>query len=168
MNHVAIGLLQKYHDRTSFSCGSEPLDRYLKKLASQDARNRVAAPFVLVDTDDRVIGYYTLSAFSIVLGELPDPVARKLPKYPVVPATLLSRLAVGLNHRGRGLGEYLLMDALHRSWETSKQIASYAVVVDAKDDGAVAFYPAYEFQVFPDHASRLFLPMKKIERLFRP
>ena len=168
MNHVAVGPLQKHHDIASFSCGSEPLDRYLKKLASQDARNRVAAPFVLVDTDDRVIGYYTLTAFSTMLGELPDPIARKLPKYPVVPATLLGRFARDLNHRGRGLGEYLLMDALHRSWQTSKQIASYAVVVDAKDDAAVAFYQAYEFQIFPDHASRLFLPMKKIERLFRP
>ena len=164
---IAILPFGKHHIREEFSCGIEPLDRYLKKLAGKDARNRIAAPFVLAGADNRVIGYYTLSSFSIILGDLPDKLARKLPKYPRIPATLIGRLAVDRNYHGRGLGEYLLMDALHRSWEHSKQIASYAVVVDAKDERATAFYQAYEFKLFPNQPSRLSMPMKKIERLLK-
>ena len=164
---VAIVPLGKEHDRSKFSCGSEALDVYLRERVGQDARKGVAAPFVLADSSNYIIGYYTLSAFSIVLDELPDAVISKLPKYPNVPATLLGRLAVDQNDRGRGLGEYLLMDALHRSWRASTELASYAVVVDAKDARAAAFYRSYEFQEFPDQRSRLFMPMNKIQGLFK-
>ena len=129
---------------------------------------RIAAPFVLADVDHRVVvGYYTLSSFSIALGELPDKIARKLPRYPVVPATLLGRLAVDENHRGQRLGEYLLMDALHRSSVVSKQIVSYAIVVDAKVEAVARFCRSYEFQVFSEQPSRLFIPMTTIQRLFK-
>jgi ribosomal protein S18 acetylase RimI-like enzyme len=158
--------LAKRHKRTDFSCGSVPLDRYLKNQASQDAKRGIAAPFVLVAPVNKVVGYYTLSSFSIELDKLPLAQTRKLPKYPVVPATLLGRLATDQNYRGMGLGEHLLMDALHRSYNTSSQIASYAVVVDAKDGSAVAFYKKYDFAQFPDRPNRLFLPMSKIKTLF--
>ncbi len=158
--------LAKKHKRADFSCGSAPLDRYLKNQAGQDAKRGVAAPFVLVTPVNKVIGYYTLSAFSIELDKLPQAQVRKLPKYPVVPATLLGRLATDQNYRGLGLGEHLLMDALQRCYNTSSQIASYAVVVDAKDDTAVAFYKKYDFQQFQDHPNRLFLPMNTIRKLF--
>ncbi len=107
----------------------------------------------------------TLSSFSIALAELPDEIARKLPKYPVIPATLLGRLAVDQNYRGQRLGEFLLLDALHRSFELSKQIASYAVVVDAKGDAAARFYRSYDFEAFPEQPARLFIAMKKIQRV---
>ena len=162
----AVESLAKKHKRSDFSCGNEPLDRYLKNQASQDARRGIAAPFVLFTPVNKVIGYYTLSAFSIELEKLPQALVRKLPKYPVVPATLLGRLATDQNYRGRGLGEYLLMDALHRCYSATSQIASYAVVVDAKDDSAVAFYKKYDFSQFPDHPHRLFLAMNTIRKLF--
>ena len=158
--------LAKKHKRADFSCGSAPLDQYLKNQASQDAKRGIAAPFVLVTPVNTVIGYYTLSAFSIELDKLPQAQVRKLPKYPVVPATLLGRLAADQDYRGLGLGEHLLMDALHRSYNTTSQIASYAVVVDAKDDSAVTFNKKYDFMQFPDHPNRLFLPMNKIKTLF--
>lgn len=158
--------LAKKHKREGFSSGSEPLDRYLKQQASQDAKRLVAAPFVLITADNKVIGYYTLSAFSVALPELPQAQIRKLPKYPIIPATLLGRLAVDQNHRGLGLGDHLLMDALYRSHTATSQIASYAVVVDAKDDAAVAFYKKYDFIQFFNHPNRLFLPMNVIRKLF--
>lgn len=164
-HEFAIEPVAKHHERAAFACGVAALDLYLKQRASQDARNRIAAPFVLAGVDHRVVGYYTLSSFSIALSDLPENIARKLPKYPFVPATLLGRLATDQNYRGRRLGEHLLMDALRRSFELSKEIASYAVVVDAKG-GAASFYQSYEFQAFPQQPSRLFMPMKKIERLF--
>ena len=163
-----IGPLAKHHDRAAFSCGNETLDRYIKEIASQDARRHVAAPFILVEQSSpkTILGYYTLSAFSVDLGDLPAEVARKLPFYPVVPATLLGRLAVDRRHQGHGIGELLLMDALQRVNAHSSQIATVAVVVDAIDQNAVEFYKHFGFIQFPDRHNRLFLPMQTIGALF--
>ncbi len=159
--------LAKHHDRNAFSCGDKFLDRYLKKTASQDARRRITAPFVVVSKTDpqTVLGYYTLSSFGIVLGDLPANIAKKLPAYPVVPATLLGRLAVDQSHHGQGLGGILLIDALRRAFAQSSQIAAYAVVVDAIDQKAISFYKNYGFLPFPENPKRLFLPMKTIAAL---
>ncbi len=130
-------------------------------------RRRVAAPFVLCEGESNaVLGYYTLSALSVDVGAWPEAVARRLPRYPVVPATLLGRLAVDRRLRGKGAGEHLLMDALRRALGASREVASVAVVVDAKDDNAATFYRRYDFIPFADPANRLFLPMATIERLF--
>jgi ribosomal protein S18 acetylase RimI-like enzyme len=162
-----VTALGKQHDRSGFSCGAEPLDRYLREQAGQDARKRVAVPFVLREgKGNAVLGYYTLSALSVDVGAWPEDVARKLPKYPFVPATLLGRLAVDRGLRGKGAGEHLLMDALRRALAASREVASVAVVVDAKDDNAVSFYRRYGFITFPDQPNRLFLPMATIEPLF--
>ena len=159
--------LGQHHNRKAFSSGVEPLDRYLREQAGQDARRRAAAPFVLCEGQSNVVlGYYTLSALSIDVGAWPEDVARKLPHYPVVPATLLGRLAVDTSLRGKGMGEYLLMDALRRALVASRQVAAVAVIVDAKDDNVVAFYRRYGFIPFADQANRLFLPMGTIEQLF--
>lgn len=162
-----VEALGRQHDRKAFCCGVEPLDRYLREQAGQDARKRVAAPFVLCEGESNtVLGYYTLSALSIDVGAWPEDVVRKLPRYPVIPAMLLGRLAVDSRLRGKGMGEYLLMSALHRALIASREVAAVAVIVDAKDNNAVAFYHHYEFTTFVDEPNRLFLPMETIERLF--
>ncbi|MFQ5467740.1 MAG: GNAT family N-acetyltransferase [Kiloniellaceae bacterium] len=160
--------IAKRHDRAAFSYGKEPLDRYLKTQAGQDARRRVAAPFVLVEGagGTAVLGYYTLSAFGIDLGALPEGTAKRLPRYPIVPATLLGRLAVHRDYGGRGLGEFLLMDALNRALRQSSKIAAAAVVVDAMDEDAWRFYDHFDFIPFPDRSDRLFLPMTVVKLLF--
>ncbi len=160
-----IEALGKQHDQTFFCCGVEPLDRYLKQQAGQDARKRVAAPFVLIEKNSgTVAGYYTLCATSIDIDELPTEIVKKLPKYPDVPATLLGRLAVDQNFRKKGLGEVLLMDALSRCLKN--EIATMAVVVSAKDDKARSFYEHFDFIRFPDYPYRLFLPMTTIAKMF--
>ena len=154
-----VETLGKQHDRSGFLCGVEPLDRYLREQAGQDARKRVAAPFVLCEgKSNAVVGYYTLSALSVDVGAWPEDVARKLPKYPFVLATLIGRLAVDRSLRGKGAGEHLLMDALRRALAASRQVASMAVIVDAKDDDAASFYGRYGFITFPDQPNRLFFP----------
>jgi GNAT superfamily N-acetyltransferase len=160
--------LGKQHDRASFSCGNPALDEYLKQRARQDARRYVAAPFVLVPGpgEKTIHGYYTLSSFAVDLSDLPQDTARKLPSYPNVPVTLLGRLAVDQRHARQGLGEFLLMDALHRSLIQSSQIAAVAVVVDAIDARAIRFYKHFNFMPFPDRPGRLFLPMQTITTLF--
>lgn len=155
-------------DRAAFSCGEEALDKYFKNQAGQDMRKRVAAVFVLIDKQkDSIAGYYSLSSTAVRLDDLPDKLAKRLPKYPLVPATLLGRLAVDANYRGQRLGEYLLVDALQRSLENSSKIASAAIVVDAKNEAVKKFYLRYGFIGFPDQPSRLFLPMATVEQLLK-
>ena len=159
--------LGKKHDRVVFSCGDEALDTYLKKRASQEAKKKIATTFVMVDSQtSAVIGYYTLSATSILIADLPDETTKKLPKYPHVPATLLGRLAIDGRYQGRGYGELLIIDALRRALQATTEVASYAVVVDAINERARSFYKHYEFCAFPDRKLRLFLPMKTIADLF--
>ena len=162
---LRVEALGPHHDRGAFASGAEPLDRYLRTQASQDARKNMAAPFVLVLPDGAIGGYYTLSATGVKLGEFPAEVTRKLPRYPRVPATLLARLAVDRNYQGRGYGRFLLADALFRA--VRNEIASFAVVVDAKDEAARRFYERESFLSFPDQPMKLFRPMADIEQLFR-
>jgi len=146
----------------------EALDRYLKEQASQDAKKRAAAPYVLRSTDGRIAGYYTLSSDNIRVDDIPAELVKQLslPRYPVIGATLIGRLARDLSFRGQGIGELLLVDALKRALELSKQIASAAVVVDAKDAKAHDFYRDFGFIGFPETVNRLFLPMRTIAGLF--
>ena len=154
------------HDRAAFSCGVEPLDRYLKQQASQDVRRRVAAVFVAHEaTETALAGYYTLAAFGITPASLPLEVTRRLPRYDQYPATRIGRLAVSQRYQGQGVGRRLLMHALEASYRTAPEIAALAVVVDAKDDNALRFYERYGFQRFLDDEYRLYLPMATIERL---
>lgn len=161
--------LDKKHDRNAFSCGNDALDRYLHEQASQDVRKRVATVFVLtVAHVNIVIGYYSLSSCSVDLDEWPEALKKKLPRYPVVPVTLLGRLALDKKHHGKGLGEYLLMDALWRCSTVAREIASVAVIVDAADDKARRFYEHYGFCAFPKQSDRLFLHMQTIQEMFKP
>jgi len=150
-----------------FQCGTEELDRYLHQQAGQEGRRNVAMPFVLtVPPGPDVIGYYTLSSLGVEHEAWPLEIAKKLPRYPQLPVTLLGRLAVDVRYRGEGLGRHLLMDALYRSWQASRQIGSMAVVVDAIDQKAREFYEAFDFVVFPDQERRLYLPMATIANSF--
>jgi len=152
------------YDRLAFHSGVPDLDRYLHQQAGQDARRKAAAPFVMLDKAGSIVGYYTLSAYTIHLSELPEALSKKLPRYPRLPATLLGRLAIASSHRGKKLGRFLLMDALHRSWKATAEVGSVGVVVDALDESALAFYRHHEFQSFPGHPGKLFLAMATIEK----
>jgi GNAT superfamily N-acetyltransferase len=143
------------------------LDRYFRHQAIQDLRKKAAAVFVLInEPEDSVLGYYTLSSFTIDAGELPDEISKRLPRYSALPATLIGRLAVDGGHQGRGIGEFLLLDALRRSWENTRTVGSVAVLVDAIDEKACCFYRRYDFIPFRNAKNRLFLPMASINELF--
>jgi GNAT superfamily N-acetyltransferase len=147
-----------------FESGADPLDRYFQTQAGQDARKRMAAPFVLILEDGSVAGYYTLSSTAIRFPELPAKVIRKLPRYPLVPATLLGRLAIDRRYQGKGYGRFLLADALYRA--VRSEIASFAVIVDAKDESAKRFYERESFLPFADEPMKLSRAMADIAKLF--
>ena len=151
--------LGKHHDRAAFSCGTEALDRYLRERAGQDERKNLARVFVAEGAEPHVVaGYYTLSSFGIDVGDMPESDRKRLPRYPVIPAALIGRLAVAVAYQGIGLGERLLIDAIARILDAGNEVATYAIVVDAKDDRAVSFYRKYGFVPFPSQQMRLFLP----------
>jgi GNAT superfamily N-acetyltransferase len=125
----------------------------------------MTAPFALVLPDGAIAGYYTLSATGVNLADLPVQITQKLPRYPLVRATLLGRLAVDRRHQGKGYGRFLLADALFRS--VRSEIASFAVIVDAKDENARRFYERERFLPFPEQPMRLFRPMADIAALFK-
>jgi ribosomal protein S18 acetylase RimI-like enzyme len=160
-----ISLLDASHNRDTFDCGVEPLNRYFKTQVGQDVRKRLSTCFVLTEEGSNVpLAYYTLAATSILLVDLPEDISKKLTRYPFLPATLMGRLAVDQTLFGRGYGELMLIDAIKRSFLS--EIASYAFVVDAKDDRASSFYRAYDFLPLETGCNRLFLPMTQIGRLF--
>lgn len=164
---LRIEPLGKTHDRSDFTCGAEALDRYLKQQARQDADKRVAAAFVLVAPPaSRVLGYYTLSASTVTVDELPVSLAKKVPRYPRLPVILLGRLAVDVQLKGQSQGEFLLMDALRRSLEAAALIGAMAVLVDAKNETAEAFYKHFGFTPLMGQPARLFLSMKTVAGLF--
>lgn len=155
----------KLHDRTDFSCGAPELDRYIREHASQDVKRDVARVFVATPAEAQTVcGYYSLSATSFQRDGLPADQAKRLPRYPV-PAALLGRLAVDNSMKGKGLGAFLFMDALNRILLATQTLAVHAVVVDAKDDAAAAFYRKYGFIPFTGDARRLFLPMATVRGL---
>lgn len=172
---LRVEALGPHHDRDGFSCGVPALDGYLKRQAGQDQQRKVATCHVAVNPavaraatstpgSVPVLGYYTLSNYGLKLRELPADVTRRLPKYPMVPAALLGRLAVAREYQGAGLGELLLADALKRTLRVAEEIAIHAVVVDAIDPAAAAFYARYGFVPFPGEQLRLFLPLATIGR----
>jgi ribosomal protein S18 acetylase RimI-like enzyme len=158
--------LSSSHNKEKFNCGKPLLDSYLHKQAKQDVKRRLSACFILPDEEDNVKGYYTLSSASIERKLLPEEVIKKLPlSYLDLPVILLGRLAISTDHQGQGLGEIVLLDALKRSYNTSKEVGSMAVIVDPLDLDAIKFYKKYDFILLPD-SGKMFLPMATIAKLF--
>ena len=158
---LRIVLLGEAHDRGSFTCGVESLDRYLKTQAGQDVRRKANAVFILsvVGEPTHVLGYYTLCAMAIPQGDVPEAARNHVPRYPLVSATLIVRLAVAKERQGQRLGAVLLADALQRAFDSASTVGSSMVVVDALDEAAAGFYAAHGFVRLPD-SLRLVLPMR--------
>lgn len=153
--------LDEGHDRAGFICGVESLDRYLKTQAGQDVRRKANAVFVLSERAEpaRILGYYTLCAMAISQGDVPEGARKHVPRYPLVSATLIGRLAVAKDRQGQRLSAVLLADALQRAFDSASTVGSSMVVVDALDDAAAGFYAAHGFVRLPD-SLRLVLPMR--------
>ncbi|WP_040481346.1 GCN5 family acetyltransferase [Mariniradius saccharolyticus] len=162
---MRIVLLEKSHNRHEFYCEEESLTEYIKTQVSQDVRKRLATCFVAINDAEKVLGYYTLSSESLGREMIPERFIKQVPKSYNAPVILLGRLARDVSQKGNGLGEFLLLDALFRSYVLSNEsIGAMAVVVDPINNKAVDFYLQYGFEKL--HTSgKMFLPMKIIEQL---
>ena len=156
--------LAGHHDRSAFMSGEERLDRYFQTQVTQDIRRRIANCFVAVEgATGRVVAYYTIASASIPTPDLPLKETKRLPRYPTLPAVRIGRLVVDQRYQGRGLGKALLADATLKVLAAAP--ASFALLVDAKNDHSVAFYKRHGFQPLTDLPRTLFLPLATAEKL---
>lgn len=146
-------------DSASFQCGSEPLNDYIRRYASQDMRKNVARVFVVTPENNprQLAGFFTLSAGSVSCSSLPESLIRKLPRYPV-PVALIGRFAVDITFQGKGLGSILLADACQKVSQASSVLAVAGIIVDAIDEKAIAFYTHFGFTPLQGQAGRMMLP----------
>jgi len=157
--------LSDTHNRTIFRCGVEALDRYFREQATQDIRRRISNCFIVAERPTgEVAGFYTLAAASVSINELPAEITKRLPRYPVLPAIQVGRLAVDVRYQGRGVGSGLLADATLRS--ARSEPAAFTLLVDAKDATAAAFYRKFGFSPFASRPLTLFLPIATALKLF--
>jgi predicted GNAT family N-acyltransferase len=160
---LKVEVLAAHHQRNEFACGDVDLDRYFKTQVTQDIRRHVAHCFVAANSLGQVAGYYTLAASSVLLADLPESLVKKLPRYPTVPVARMGRLAVSHSAQHIGLGSALLADALVRVFQAD--VASYAMVVDAKHELAVRFYANHGFKQFSSQPMSMWLPMNTVASL---
>lgn len=150
------------HRRDTFDCGVEALNDFLQTRARREMEVGTSACFVMVpqSAPAQIAGFYTLSAASIQRTELPEGLLKKLPRYAVLPATLLGRLARALEWKGQGVGNRLMLSALSRAVSAAQEVASWAVVTDPKDHNAHRFYESFGFRALTPE--RMFIPMKDV------
>lgn len=154
-----LEVLGASHAREGFACGVDALDAYFARQATQDVRRRASACFVAVEArTGKVAGYYTLAAGGVPLTDLPEALTKRLPRYPSVPVARVGRLAVDKMFHGQKLGGALLADAAIRALRS--EVAVFALVVDAKDDAAEAFYLHHGFERFGTKARQLIVSLK--------
>jgi GNAT superfamily N-acetyltransferase len=163
---LRVEALASNHERNGFSCGVDSLDRYLWTQASQDVRRKANGVFILVEPEQPnvILGYYTLCATGLTQGDVPAAARRHVPRYPLVSATLIGRLAVSRARQGERLGAMLLADAVRRAYRSADTVGSSMLVVDALHDRAAAFYEGNGFLRLPD-SLRLILPMHAIQQM---
>lgn len=163
---MIIELLSSNHNRKDFQCGVDLLDNYLHNQVNQDIKRKLSACFVCTNSSGKILGYYTLSNSSVPQKTIPDRWQKRLPpSYTSIPTTLLGRLAVDSRFKNQGIGEFLLTDALKRSFDISLKIGSFAVITDPLDITAENFYSKYGFIKLPD-SGKMFIAMQTLRELF--
>ncbi len=161
---IHIEPLQKQHDRRAFSCGEPSLDDWFRNRATQDTKRDLAQVFVAIDDQLGLVGFYSLSAFSLQLDDFPEDLAKKLSRYSAIPAALIGRLARDLRSRGQRVGDVLLADAINRVLAGRQSLGVYAIVVDALYKASRDFYPSFGFTPLPTRPDRMFLLTSLAER----
>jgi len=162
---LKVELLTKKHVKDHFDCGVFSLNEYLVRFARQNDQKNISRTFVAVDNNKRVFGYYSINTASIEFREIPENIAKGLPRYPI-PAVRLSRLAVDLKMQSTGLGERLLINALKRVYLSGREMGIKCIIVDSINDKAKAFYEHYGFFSLPGQEFKLFLSIETINQLF--
>jgi GNAT superfamily N-acetyltransferase len=158
--------LTAYHDLTDFDCGSDHLNRFLKKFALQNQLSNASQTYLCIG-DGKAIGYFTLVVGELVFEDVPERLRKGLARHPI-PVMVLARLAIDQNWQGQGLGVSALKDALMRCINASDIAGIRAVIVHAKDETARSFYAHFGFvDGLPDPLHQYIL-IKDLKKLLVP
>lgn len=165
---LKIDILSKKYDRKNFDCGQDDLNKYLRQTALQHIKKNISKTFVLANDKFKtgkkeILGFYTLSNYIVIASQLPPEISKKYPKK--LPALLLGRLAVSLEHKNKGLGSYMMLNAMERTLEISKHTGIFALFVDAKNEKAGNFYKKFGFISFPEYKLKMYLPVSAVEAI---
>lgn len=150
------------HDRQSFDCGVEVLKQYIRQYANQDQKRNLTKVYVLAE-DTKIIGYYSISAHSVLRDNLPDD--QRVGGYDSLPFLLLGRLAVDKAYQGRGYGDVLIYHAFKTTLQAAETIGILGIVVDAKNEKAASFHEGFGFMRLLGNRKRLVLPLSVIKNL---
>lgn len=153
------------HDRKTFDCGDAALNLYLRQFANQDQNRGLSRVYVLAE-QRRIVGYYSICAYSVATDELADQA--RIGAYRELPFLLLGRLAVDQAFQGQGLGDALIIHAFKTSVEAAEKIGIFGMIVDAKDERAAGFYQRFGFKRLNTSKNRLVLPFSAIKKLVQP
>ena len=166
MNKLKIEPLSKHHHKKDFDCGVKALNCYLRTMASQHSKKGISRTYILTEEDNRVtiLGYVTITACEIESDTLPDSFAKKYPL--IVSGAKIGRLAVSKPYQKLGLGEHLMIYAMHQTIIVHKAVGLIGMIVDAKDDQTKKYYKKYGFIPLPNLPLTLFLPIKSILESF--
>lgn len=153
------------HDRSSFDCGNQALNQFLKQTARQHIQKGISRTFVLVDAEQpsTVLGFFTLSLCEVRAEKLPPQLAKKYPNR--VPGVKLARLAVSKVWQRQGIGEILMVEAMQRAIVILENAGIIGLFVDAKDEVAKAYYDRYGFVSLEDTPLKMFLPLQTIMQI---
>jgi GNAT superfamily N-acetyltransferase len=162
----SIAPLDASHAIATFDCGQPALNAFLAKHALQNQSTGGARTYVLVKQNGVVCGYFSLAAGHVAHADAPERLAKGLARHPV-PVMVLARLAVSLDRRGEGLGAALLKDAILRTLAAADIAGIRAIIVQAKDGAAHAFYTHFGFAAFEDDPLRLYLLVKDARAMTR-
>ncbi|OQX00279.1 MAG: hypothetical protein BWK73_48985 [Thiothrix lacustris] len=156
---LAIVSLSTIHDRKAFDCGQEDLNHYLQQTAQQHQKKQVSRTWVAIDPTQPsvILGFYTTTLAEIPPEHLNAGDAKRLPKSHL-PVVRLSRLAVDQRYQGQQIGQRLLVDAMVRIVRLLDEFAVVAMVVDAKDAQAAAYYQHFGFTPLLDEPLKLYMP----------
>jgi ribosomal protein S18 acetylase RimI-like enzyme len=156
---------RRKHDRAAFSCGEERVDNFLQKTAArQQDEDHTRVNVACLDSSDTVIGFYALNSHAIDVQTLPDVVRKKLPNYRSISAVYLSVVGVHVGHQKRGLGRFLMADALTRCVGVADQIGVHFVVLDALNERAAKLYRELGFVDLPGHEPRMIISMAVVRK----
>jgi len=149
------------HERKKFDCSVARLNRFLQQTAHQQSRRDNSRTYVLEDPEDsaKITGFYTVTIVNLSSSNFPEYLRKRHPH--TTAAALIARLAVDRRHQRRGVGSWMLVDALRRILASAETLGFPMVVVDAKD-GAEGFYEAFGFKAMRDQPQKLYLTVADI------
>ena len=157
---VSIKEIQRKSILKKFDCGIEKLNEFLLRYAIRNDELGIGRTFVALNSNNHILGYFTLATAQVAYQEVPDEYKGKLPKYPI-PALRIARLAVNKELQGNGIGKWLLSQVFIKAVQVSDITGLYLIIVDAKETSK-SFYEHYGFQKFMDENLSYFMLLDTI------